>query len=177
MSTPEEVLRRSGQNPLVAWFDEDPAGWKPYFYTAFTDLGVQINAQNVMIIPTMFAPYIWTATTTTIVGNIDDPQTSGLFNDGQYLVSMAEQRMNYMNQPLPALIAFGPHKEGEFADMPLPVFFPAEHTVRFELTNIYTRVLTPTATTFRVYFALKGMSYYGELKPPEDLLRYSRGMI
>ncbi|MDD3380027.1 MAG: hypothetical protein PHD68_02265 [Rugosibacter sp.] len=178
MSTPQEALERfrsEGRNPLTAWYDADPAGWRPYMYDGFCDLGVAANAQNRMTIPTMFAPFIWVQVTHGVVGNFIDWQTSGLINDGQYLVQMAEQRANYLNQPTPANLAFGPHIEGSFADLPMPIFFPAEHTVNIELTNIYTRVLTPQADTFRVHFVLRGMQYHGDLKPPQELLNWSGG--
>lgn len=175
--TPEELIRGSGQNnPLTAFFDADPSGWKPYLYCEFADLGIAANSQGTLVFNTTFAPYIWTHVTHGVVGDVDDPESSGLYNDGQYLVRMADERTNYIDKPIPANLAFGPHKEGDFADLPMPIFFPANHSVRVELTNIWARVLTPEADTFRVYMSLKGLSYWGQLKPPEDLMRMSRGM-
>jgi hypothetical protein len=173
---PEDRIRSSGSTPLIAFFDADPAGWKPYDYPAFVDLGVAANAQANMVINTNFAPYIWTHVTHTIAGNIDDPETSGLRNDGQYLVRLRDERTNYTDQAAPALTLFGPHKEGAFPELPFPIFFPANHAVNIELTNIYTRVLTPVADTFRVWFVLRGMQYWGQLRPPRELLEMSKGM-
>lgn len=175
MSTPEEVIRK-GSNPLVAFFDADPAGWKPYLYSEFLDLGVAADSQGTIVFRTNFAPMIWTHVTHGIVGNIDDPESSGLYNDGQYLVLVRDERTNYIDKPIPANLAFGPHKEGSFAELPFPIFFPANHAVNFQLTNIWTRVLTPVSETYRVYFALKGNTYWGQLQPPESLMRVSRGM-
>lgn len=173
--TPEEMIRAGTGNPLTAFFDADPAGWKPYFYSEFVDLGIAANAQATMVFQTTFAPYIWTHVTHGIVGNIDDPESSGLYNDGQYLVRMSDERTRYIDKPVPANLAFGPHKEGEFAELPMPIFFPANHAVNLELTNIWTRVLDPEAETFRVYFCLRGMQYWGQLKPPKDLIDMSQG--
>lgn len=174
--TPEEMIRAGGpQNPLTAFFDADPAGWKPYFYSEYVDLGIATDAQATMVFQTTFAPYIWTHVTHGVVGNIDDPESSGLYNDGQYLVRMSDERTRYIDKPVPANLAFGPHKEGEFCELPMPIFFPANHAVNIELTNIWTRVLSPVADTFRVYFCLRGMQYWGQLKPPRSLLDMSRG--
>jgi hypothetical protein len=182
--TPEETraqlraqLQASGgdRNPLTSFFEADPAGWLPQFYGDYRDLGVAANAQENMTIRTDWAPYIWTHVVHTIVGNIGDPQTSGLYNDGQYLITLTDERRNFVSTPLPANMLFGPVGEGPYPDLPFPVFFPADHTVRVGLTNIYNRVLTPVSETFRVYFALKGLAYWGSLKPPEELLEYSKG--
>lgn len=174
--TPEQLIRQQGDgNPLTAFFDADPAGWKPYFYSEHCDLGVAADSQATMVAQTTFAPYIWTHVAHTIVGNVDDPESSGLYNDGQYLVRMSDERTRYIDKPIPANLAFGPHKEGAFSELPMPIFFPANHAVNIELTNIWTRVLTPVSETFRVYFALRGMQYWGQLKPPQSLLDMSRG--
>ena len=173
--TPQELIRQSGNNPLIAYYDADPAGWYPYFYSEFVDLGVEVDSQGVCLVQTMFMPYIWTHVTHGVVGNVDDPESSGLYNDGQYLVRFSDQRANYTDKPTPANLAFGPHKVGEFSELPMPIFFPANHSVRFEMTNIWTRVLTPVADTFRVYVTLRGMSYRGQLKPPRELMEMSQG--
>jgi hypothetical protein len=176
MRTPEELIRSGESNPLTAFFDADPAGWKPYFYGEYKDLGVAVDSQATMVINTNFAPYIWTHVTHGVSGNVDDPESSGLYNDGQYLVKIADERTNYTDKPLPANLLFGPHKEGEFAELPMPIFFPANHAVNVELTNIWTRVLTPISETFRVWIVLRGMQYWGQLQPPDDLLKMSRGL-
>lgn len=175
--TPEEMIRASGaDNPLTAFFDADPAGWRPYFYSEYVDLGIDENSTATTVFQTSFAPYIWTHTTHGLVGNIDDPESSGYYNDGQYLLRMSDERANYIDKPIPANLAFGPHKEGAFAEMPMPVFFPANHAVRVEFTNLWDRTLTPVAETFRVYIALKGMQYWGQLQPPKVLMELSRGL-
>lgn len=172
---PQDVIRESGNNPMIAFFDADPAGWKNYFYAEYVDLGVDANAQDVMVFNLMFAPYIWTHVAHGIVGNVDDPETSALNNDGQYLVKMRDERTNYIDKPAPANLLFGPHKEGSFAELPIPTFYPANHAIQIEITNIYTRTLNPPSDTFRVYFVLRGMQYWGQLKPPDDLMRLSQG--
>lgn len=173
--TPQERIMSSNNNPLIAFFDADPAGWKDYFYSEYVDLAVAENSQGAMVFNLMFAPYIWTHVSHGIVGNVDDPETSALHNDGQYLVRMGDERTNYVDKPAPANLLFGPHKEGPFAELPIPIFYPANHAVRIELTNIWTRTMNPPAETFRVYFVLRGLQYWGQLKPPEELMRMSRG--
>ena len=175
MRTPAEIIAEQGSNPLTAFYDADPAGWKPYFYSEFVDLNVLVNSEGTMVFQTTFAPFIWTHTTHGIVGNIYDPTSSGLYNDGQYLVMMSDERTNYIDAPVPANLAFGPHQEGEFSEMPQPIFFPANHAVRVELRNLWTRTLTPVSETFRVYFCLRGIQYWGQLKPPRELLKMSQG--
>ena len=162
-------------NPLVAWFDADPAGWRPYIYPGYVDLNVAVDSQASITISTMFAPFMWNAITHGIIGNVRDPETSGLFDDGQYTFSVKDERTNYTHQPVPANIGFGPFVEGSYAALEFPIFFPANHAVTIELTNLYTRVLTPVSETFRVYVALKGMHYWGSLRPPKQLIEMSQG--
>ena len=163
------------KNPLIEWFDADPAGWKPFTYNEYVDIGVAADSIGRLSIRTIYAPYMWEKITHSIVGNIDDPETSGLYNDGQYLITCKDERSAYVNNPIPSLNFCGPHKEGEFPAMPFPVFFPANHTITFELTNIYTRILTPESPTFRVHISCIGMHYWGQLKPPRELLEASKG--
>jgi hypothetical protein len=168
-------MNPANKNPLTAWFDADPAGWKPYIYAGHVDLGIAADSQGTITLATMFAPFMWDALTHGIVGNILDPETSGLYNDGQYLISVKDERTNYTHSPVPANLGFGPHHEGPYPPLPFPIFFPANHSVTVELTNIYARVLTPESETFRVYIALKGLHYWGSLRPPQELLDMSRG--
>lgn len=173
--TPQEMIRKGGSNPLLAFYDADPAGWYPYFYSEFVDLGVTVDSQATCLFQTLFSPFVWTHVTHGIAGNIYDPESSGLYNDGQYLVRLSDQRTQYTDKPTPANLAFGPHNEGEFSELPMPIFFPANHSVRAELTNLWTRTLTPVAETFRVYVVLRGMTYRGQLRPPQDLMEMSQG--
>lgn len=173
--TPEQHMPRTPGNPLTAWFDADPAGWRPYIYSEYKDVGVAVDSQASIVFQTLFAPFMWTHVTHGIVGNVDDPETSGLYNDGQYLLSVKDERTNYTDKPVPANLAFGPHKEGDFAELPMPIFFPANHAVTIGITNLYTRVLTPVSETFRVYVTLRGLHYWGELAPPRRLLDMSQG--
>lgn len=176
MPTADEILRSlPSSNPLVAYYDADPAGWRPYWYTEYVDLGVTINSQGTAVVKTDFSPFIWTHTTHGLVGEVDNPEWSGYYNDGQYLIKMSDQRTNYMQKPVPANLAFGPHKEGPFSEMSMPIFFPGDHSVTFEFTNLWTRVLTPIADTFRIYICMRGIQYWGTLRPPEELMRFSKG--
>lgn len=163
------------RSPLLAFYDADPAGWRHYSYSSFVDIGVAANQQGTITLPTMFQPYMWHGFRHSVVGDIDDWETTGLKNDGQYLVEYSDERSQYTSAPTPALLLSGPHKEGPFPSFELPVFFPANHTITFRMTNIYTRVLTPTAATFRVYVSIYGLQYWGKLQPPRDLLNYSQG--
>jgi len=163
------------RSPLTAFYDADPAGWRHYTYPGFVDLGVAANSQGTITLPTMFQPYMWTGFRHTVVGDIDDWESTGLKNDGQYLIEYADERSQYTSAPTPALLLSGPHKMGPFPDFSLPVFFPANHTIVFRLTNIYTRVLTPVAAFFRVWISIHGLQYWGKLQPPRHLLDYSQG--
>ena len=139
------------------------------------DIAVAANSQGVITLPTMLQPYMWHDLTHTIVGNIDDPETSGLYNDGQYTIEYADERSQYTSIAIPSLALSGPHKEGSFPDFRLPVFFPANHTITFRITNLHGRILTPTAPTFRVWVCIHGLQYWGQLRPPQNMLDYSQG--
>ena len=175
MARPEEKLFQ--KNPLIAWYEADPAGWLPYSYGGFTDLKVEADSTGRIAVRTINAPFMWTKVVHTIVGNIEDPQTSGLYNDGQYLMGVRDERRNFTDTPIPADLFAGPRKQGDFPDLDFPIFFPSNHTIRFELVNIYTRILTPESDVFRIWVGVRGMHYWGDLKPPEALLKYSRGQV
>jgi hypothetical protein len=169
---PNEI---SYAEPLTSFFDRDPAGWKPFWYTGYVDLGVDANSRAVTTISLQFQPFMWIEVAHGIVGNIDDWETSGLNNDGQYLISISDERQVYTQTPTPANHLFGPHKTGEFAPLPIPVFFPANHTIRVGFENIYDRTLTPVSPTFRVYITLRGMHYWGQLKYSAEDMAMSMG--
>lgn len=154
------------ENPLQAWFDSDPGGWKSYMYPAYIDLGVAANATAQGQIETNFKPFIWNEVAWSFMGNILDPESSGLYNDGMVLVDMKEEETLYFKAPVPINAAFGPHFQGQFNPMPFPTYYPANHSLVFNLTNVYTRVLTPTAETFQVCLLIRGLHYYGEVLPP-----------
>ena len=59
--TPQEMIAAAGKdNPLTAFYDADPAGWLPNWYTEYVDLDVAVNSQATMVFQLQFAPFIWT---------------------------------------------------------------------------------------------------------------------
>lgn len=149
--------------PLLNFFDLDPERLKPLLYKVDIDVPVLVNGIGHGSITTRNQPFIWTKTTHRIIGNTFDPESSGLYDDGQYDVEMSDEMRVYTVGGINADLLFGPKGEGEFQEMAYPVYFAGTHTVLFRLTNLYTRVLTPRADTFRVQFCIHGLADWGKL--------------
>jgi hypothetical protein len=148
---------------LLSIGDMDPERWKPLLYSAVADVPVTANGQVRVSIPTNNKPYVWTHFAHTILGNTGDPQTSGLFNDGQYLIQISDELINYTDQAIHADLISGLKVRGQYEKLPYPIYLSGTHSINFSITNIYTRVLTPVSSTFSVQIALRGVCDWGKL--------------
>jgi hypothetical protein len=139
----------------------DAERWKPMVYAVAIDVPVEANGIGRGWIQLNEQALFITRASCLILGNTMDPETSGLYQDGQYLISMRDEVWNYSNVPTHADLLWGPKIEGDWRTFEYPLYYSASHAIYFELTNVYTRILTPTAPTFRVQIALSGLADYG----------------
>lgn len=150
------------KNPLLGKFDKDPGAWRPYKYGCAIDVNVDEDEQAENSIQILNQPFIMVAITHAIVGNTADYQQSGLAQDGQYYIEWAEEQSQYQNIPLLARAAYGTSEFPIY--LPAPIAFAGNKTLKFRITNAYTRVLTPPAETFKVQVIVHGISHWGELR-------------
>lgn len=148
---------------LLNRFDQDPGPWRPFNYSVEIDVGVDEGGIGRGQITTNQQPYIFTRLSSMIIGNTGDPQTSGLFQDGQYTISYKDEISNYQKEPTMAPILCGSVESGFIAWLAMPLALAGTRTVTFELVNRVQRILTPEATTFKVAITMHGMADWGSL--------------
>lgn len=153
------------RNPLLGKFDQDPGRWRPYKYGCVVEVPVTINLSGENTIEIMNQPFIMILLTHAIIGNTDDPETSGLRQDGQYLIEWREEVSNYQNQPLLAETAFGSTRYGAIPFYQ-PIPFAGNKTLHFRVTNAYNRILSPQADIYRVQIVIHGVADWGTDRRP-----------
>lgn len=146
---------------LMSPSDLNPSRWKPMNYGVNIDVPVAANGVGQAACTMNHQPIFVTRIAMLFLGNTRDPETSGLYQDGQVLVSMADDQRNYQNIPIHADLLWGPKDGGSFRTLDFPIYYAGGRTVRFELTNVYTRVLTPVSETFRVQIIMAGLADWG----------------
>lgn len=134
------------------------------FYSCKVDLPVTEGGRVEGSLTTNNQPFIFTHIVHGIVGNVADPESSGLADDGQYYVLWKDEIRSFGKEAILASLLFGPKVQGEWTRLPYAIYYAGNHTITFQLTNAYTRTLTPKADTFPVQFVLRGMADWGELQ-------------
>ena len=153
--------------PLLNFFDLDPERLKPMSYEATIDVPVAANGLGVSSVTIRNQPFILSRIKHRILGNTGDPETSGLYDDGQYLIEWRDEQRTYTNAPINADLLWGPRgMMGDYSPLVYPVYWAGTHTLDFRVTNQYTRVLTPQAEYFQVQIVLEGVADWGKLTPP-----------
>lgn len=150
--------------PLLSTSDLDPERWKPMAYSQTCDVPVTANGVGRCAINTMNQPYILTRIGHVVLGNTVDWMTTGLINDGQYLIHWTDEQRQYIDNPTNANLLWGPHIEGENRNLEYPIYYAGNHALQFEITNLYTRVLTPQADNFTIEILLSGLADFGKLQ-------------
>jgi hypothetical protein len=147
------------QNPLLGKFDRDAGRWRPYKYGVEIAVPVIAGGQESGAIQILNQPFVMDRISPSVVGDISDPVATGLADDGQYYIEWKDEQSEYQNQPLLAKTAFG---TDQFPiPLSLPIAFAGNRTLTFRVTNAYTRVLNPSATTFRVFITIHGVADWG----------------
>jgi len=148
---------------LMGKFDADPGRYRPMYYAVSIDVGAAAGAIGRGSITINNQPFIMTHVTHQITGNTVDYATTGLAQDGQYLIFFRDEQSNYQNVPIPAAMLFGSVSSGYINPLAYPIPFPGNKTLSFELTNLYTRPMGQVEK-FNVYVAIHGVMEWGDLK-------------
>src|SRR4030042_5810327 len=152
------------RNPLLSRFDRDPGRWRPFKYGCIVEVGVveaEFGEANIVI---MNQPFIMERITHQIIGQTADPESSGLYQDGQYFLEWRDEPSQYQNQPLLANAAYGSVEFPLLLSSPVP--FAGSKVLTFRITNAYTRILTPEAETFKIMVVIHGLADWGTDKRP-----------
>lgn len=155
------------QNPLLGVFDRDPGRWRPFKYGVDIDVPVGLNGVGIGEIETLNQPFIMDRITCAVVGDVTDPVTTGLADDGQYYLEWEEQQSRYQNAPLLVRSAYG--SDHYPIPLSLPIAFAGNRTFKFRVTNAYARTLNPDAETFRVHVTMHGLADWGPDTPPSSV--------
>lgn len=160
-----DSTQRIARNSLLGRFDQDAGPWRPMFYGLNIDVPLTGGQSENGSVTIQNQPFIWTHLAHMVLGNTVDWLTTGLINDGQYMVEFKDEQSNYQNIPVAASAAFGQGPVGYALEFPFPIPFAGNKTITFRVTNNYTRVLTPTPASpvFRVHFVLAGVADWGQL--------------
>ena len=136
--------------------------WEDYFYYRQFDVPVVVDGIARGSIVLEEQPHVIYRITHGVIGNVDDPETSGLFRDDQYAIYFKDQRRSYMDAPIPAHLLFGSESHGG-GNLPLlfPIIQAGSKTFNFEIQNLYTRTLSPEVPTYTVGICLHTMRDIG----------------
>lgn len=157
--------QRTLQSTLLSRFDADPGPWRPMYYPVVIDVPVSAGGSEEASVTLNNQPFIWMFLGHQIIGNTGDPETSGLYQDGQYDIEMKDEQSNYQSAPVAASSAFGGGAFGFQIPLTLPIPYPGTKTLTFRITNHYTRILTPEPpeAVFRVKLTVGGVINFGTL--------------
>jgi len=145
-------------------FDEDPGRYRPMFYSVEISVPVTQGGIGRGSVTINNQPYIMTRITHKIIGRTATPDTSGLYQDGQYDLEFKDEQSNYQNQPIPADIMFGSVATGFLIELPYPIPFAGNKTLTFNITNRVPRALSPQQDHYPVHIAVHGVADWGELR-------------
>jgi hypothetical protein len=157
---------KTDRNPLVSRFDADPGPWRPMYYSVEIPVPLEAGGSEIGSVTIQNQPFIWMFLAHQIMGNTADPETSGLYQDGQYDIELKDEQSNYQAVPIPAGAAFGGPSGGYQLDLPVPIGYPGAKTITFRVINRYTRILTPDPDepVFPVKILMGGVADWGELR-------------
>lgn len=162
----QSTVQRVVKNPLVSRFDADPGPWRPMYYPVEIDVPLTAGQSELGSVTINNQPYIWMFLGHQIIGNTADPETSGLYQDGQYDIEMKDDLSNYQLAPICASASFGGGTFGYMIEFPIPICYPGAKTITFRVINRVTRVLTPEPAddVFTVKLVLGGVQDWGSLE-------------
>ena len=164
---PLNPLEQEGRT-LLNKYDADPGPFRPFHYTTEIDVPVVNNGIGRGSITTNQQPFVFLRLSHQIIGNTADPETSGLYQDGQYTILYKDEMSNYQKEPTMADILAGSVRSGFISWLPMPLGLAGSRSFYFEIVNRVTRVLSPTADYFKVAITMHGMADWGELVAPSQ---------
>lgn len=153
--------------PLLNFFDLDPERLKPLIYAVTIDVPVIEGGIGQGAVQLRNQPFIVTKLTHRILGRTGDPESSGLYDDGQYLIEWKDDMRVFTPVAINADLLMGPKNYGEFPDLVYPIYYAGTIALHFRITNQYARTLSPTSDYFKVQIAVHGTADWGKLQPPQ----------
>lgn len=151
-------------SPLFGRYDEDPGRYRPKWLHVEIDVQVSALGTGRGSIFLNNEPFAIVGMSSKIVGDTADPETSGLYQDGQYDIEWKDQQHNYVDGPIAADLMWGSNPFGYRVRFPFPIPYSGNDTLSFIVTNRVTRVLVPTADYFKVQIVVEGITDLGELQ-------------
>lgn len=148
---------------LLNKFDRDPGPFRPLHYSVEISVSVINGGLGRGQITTNQQPFLFLRLSHQIIGNTGDPETSGLYEDGQYTIAYQDEMSNYQKNPTMADILCGSVRSGFISWLPMPLALAGTRTFTFILENRVARVLTPQADHFTVAITMHGMADWGAL--------------
>ena len=157
--------QRMQKHPLLSRFDQDAGPWRPMMYPLEIPVPIAADQSENGSLTINNQPFIWTRLAHQIMGNTGDPETSGLYQDGQYDIAFKDEQSNYQKISFPAGATLGGPGQGYEVELPFPIPFAGSKTITFTITNRYARVLTPEPAepVFPVKLVVIGVADWGEL--------------
>jgi len=149
-------------SPLLGRYDQDPGRYRPQFYHVEIDVPVALGGVGRGTINILNEPYALTRITHKIVGDIDDPSTSGLYQNAMYDIEWKDEQRTYTDGPISADLMFGWNETGYVLEMPFPIAFPGNKVLSFAITNRLARTLVPEADYYQVQIVCHGITDLGE---------------
>lgn len=150
-------------SPLLGRYDQDPGRFLPRYYPLELSVPVGLGGVATGSIHLANEPYCLTRITHKIVGDVNDPETTGLWQDGMYDIEWNDEQRAYTQAPgVAADLMFGWNSTGYVLELPIPIAYPGNNTLTFRIVNRLARVLVPTADHFQVQIALHGIVDRGE---------------
>lgn len=151
-------------SPLFGRYDKDPGRYRPQWYHVEISVPVLANGQGRGSININNEPFCIVRMSAKIVGDTGDPETSGLYEDGQYDIEWKDQQRNYVDGPIAANLMWGWLGSGYQIDFPFPLPYSGNDTLSFIVTNRVARTLAPPDDYFKIQIVAGGITDLGELQ-------------
>lgn len=152
-------------HPVLSKYDMDPGRWRPLFYPVTVSVPVAVGGIGRASLQLNNQPYVFTRITHQISGPTADPDTSGLFQDGQYKISFKDEISNYQKDYVMAESIGGSVRSGFVTNLPFPLPFAGNKSLTFEVQNMVARVLASEDEFFNVEITMHGVADWGKSMP------------
>jgi hypothetical protein len=151
-------------NPLFGRYDKDPGRFRSQFYKVEVDVPVTLGGAGRASVALNNEPFVLTRITAKIIGDTNDPSSTGLYQDGQFDIEWKDEQRTYVNSPMAADLMFGSNVSGYILELPMPIPYAGNKTLSFTVYNRIARTLVPASDNFTVQIVLAGISDLGELQ-------------
>jgi len=148
-------------SPLFGRYDKDPGRYRSQWYHCEISVGQATGDQGRGSININNEPFAVVRMSAKIVGDVSNPQVSGIYQDYMYTVEWKDQQRNYVDGPICPDLMWGSTQSGYAIDFPFPLPYSGNDTLSFTITNRVTRVIPEEY--FVVQIVVAGITDIGEL--------------